>query len=124
MEQLLNKQVPLIRNAPVPAWKLDVSTTSVPCLHRSSACFAAPYLHRLYAACTLSRASSMQPNDAAKVTAEQRVKWTDHTPVYTDLIIRKDKHDWASQQVITAVTKHSSFPAGMSRPKVPVTEPL
>lgn len=56
----------------------------------------------------------MQSVDPAKLTAELKAKWTDHTPVYADLIIRKDKHDRPSQHVISAFKKHGSFQAGMA----------
>ena len=52
--------------------------------------------------------------DPAKVTAELKAEWTNHAPVYADLIIRKDKDDWPSQQVVSAFKKHGSFQAGMA----------
>lgn len=49
---------------------------------------------------------------AAQVTAQQKANWTNHTPIYADIIINKDKLDWASQQATAAVTRHSKFAAG------------
>lgn len=49
-----------------------------------------------------------------QVTAEQKAKWTNHTAVYADIVIHKDKGDWASQQVVAAVLRHGKYPAGKS----------
>lgn len=74
-----------------------------------------------------------QNTDPTRITAEQRARWTDHTPVYADIVIHKDRHDWASQQVVAAVTRHGRISAGSQvldvasnagRPAVPLAKVL
>lgn len=48
----------------------------------------------------------------AQKTAVQKTRWDDQAETYAEVIIRKDRRDMSSQQVVSAISKHKSLTDG------------
>ena len=45
-------------------------------------------------------------------TAVTKARWDDQAETYAEVIIRKDRHDLSSQQVVSAVCNHKKLAHG------------